>query len=85
MEHTPEVAAVAAWGSYFAGLTGDTATEARLRTCAGQLYTAFSHVITYWTRPQAPASNLDAYRNTPSRKYSWWYKNSSGFAWAMGS
>lgn len=86
MEHAPEVAAVVAWGAYFAGLTGDTAKEAALRTCADQLYTAFSHVITYWTRPQAPTgSNQDAYRNTPHRKYSWWYKNSSGFGWAMGS
>jgi hypothetical protein len=85
MEHAPEVAAVAAWGVYFAGLTGDTATEARLRTCANQLYTAFSHVITYWTRPQAPTgSNQDAYRNTPPRKYPWWYKNSGSFGWAMG-
>jgi hypothetical protein len=86
MEHTPEVAAVVAWGVYFAGQTGDKAKEASLRTCADQLYTAFSHVITYWTRPAAPTgSNQDAYRNTPHRKYSWWYKNSSGFAWAMGS
>jgi hypothetical protein len=85
MEHTSDVAAVVAWGVYFAGLQGDSATAARLRTCADQLYTAFSHVITYWTRPQAPASNQDAYRNTPHRKYTWWFKNSSSFGWAMGS
>ncbi|HEX6686453.1 MAG TPA: hypothetical protein VF062_27020 [Candidatus Limnocylindrales bacterium] len=86
MEHAPEVAATVAWGVYFAALTGDTAKEASLRTCADQLYTAFSHVITYWTRPAAPTgSNQDAYRNTPHRKYTWWYKNSSGFGWAMNS
>jgi hypothetical protein len=85
MEHTPDVAAVAAWGAYFAGLAGDTAKQASLQTCANQLYTALSHVITYWTRPQAPASNKDAYRVTPHRKYTWWYKNFSGFGWAMGS
>jgi hypothetical protein len=84
MEHTPEVGAVAAWGGYFAGVAGDATLAASLRDCANQLYTAFSHVITYWTRPQAPTgSNQDAYRNTPHRKYTWWYKNSSGFGWAM--
>jgi hypothetical protein len=84
MEHAPEVAATVAWGVYFSALAGDTAKEASLRTCADQLYTAFSHVITYWTRPAAPTgSNQDAYRNTPHRKYTWWYKNSSGFGWAM--
>lgn len=85
MEHAPEVAAVAAWGAYFAGLTGDAAKQNSLRRCANDLYTTWSHVITSWTRPAAPGNNQDAYRVDPYRKYGWWFKNSSGFAWAMAS
>jgi hypothetical protein len=85
MEHTPDVAAVAAWGAYFAGLAGDAAKQTRLKQCADDLYTSWSHVITSWTRPAAPESNFDAYRVDPPRKYTWWFKNSSGFSWAMAS
>jgi hypothetical protein len=85
MEHTPDVAAVVAWGAYFAGLAGETQKQATLKQCANNLYTSWSHVITSWTRPSAPASNLDAYRVDPPRKYNWWFKNGGSFAWAMAS
>ncbi|GAA0957435.1 hypothetical protein Vau01_100060 [Virgisporangium aurantiacum] len=85
MEHTPDVAGVVAWGAYFAGVNGDTAKQNSLKQCGNDLYTSWSHVITSWTRPNAPASNLDSYRVNPPRKYTWWFKNSGSFSWAMGS
>ena len=83
-KHAPEVATVAAWGSYFAGVAGDTARESSLKSCANQFYTTFSHVVTYWTNPAGPPVGQDSYRIDPHRKYNWWFKNSSGFGWAMG-
>src|SRR5262249_37410275 len=62
MEHAPDGGAVAAWGAYFAGLNGDTSTQSSLKTCANNLYTTWSYVINYWTRPDNPASNSDAYK-----------------------
>lgn len=82
-EHAFEVASTVAWGAYFAGLKGDAVKQSQLKTCGNELYTTFSHVITYWTRPAAPPLNYDGYRVTPHRKYGWWFKNSSGFQWAM--
>jgi hypothetical protein len=82
-EHAYDVAAVVAWGAYFEGRAGNAARQAQLKTCTNEFYTTFSHVITFWTRPGAPASNADAYRASPHRKYSWWFKNASGFGWAI--
>jgi hypothetical protein len=82
-EHAYDVAAVVAWGAYFEGRAGNAARQTQLRACANEFYTTFSHVITFWTRPGAPSSNADAYRNTPHRKYSWWYKNAASFGWAV--
>jgi hypothetical protein len=84
-EHAPEVGAVVAWGSYFAGLNGDAAKAASLATCANEFYTTWSHVITSRTHPNAPTTtNTDAFGVFPPRKYGWWFKNSGSFAWAMG-
>ncbi|MEZ5404532.1 MAG: DNRLRE domain-containing protein [Bryobacteraceae bacterium] len=82
-EHSFECATTVAWGSYFARQSGDTAEASRLAAVANELYTTFSHVITLWTRPAAPASGYDAFRVNPARKYAWWFKNSSGLQWAL--
>ncbi|MEZ5356549.1 MAG: Ig-like domain-containing protein, partial [Bryobacteraceae bacterium] len=82
-EHAYECATIVSWGSYFARQAGSSTEAARLATVANELYTTFSHVITHWTRPAAPASGYDAFRVTPGRKYGWWFKNSSGFQWAL--
>lgn len=84
-EHSFDVAGTVAWGTYFARLSGEAQASEQLRTCAEDLYTTFSHTITYWTRPGGPAANKDGFRVVPHRKYSWWFKNASGFQWAMAS
>ncbi|MBI2380438.1 MAG: Ig-like domain-containing protein [Gammaproteobacteria bacterium] len=86
-EHAHEVGATVAWGAYFAALAGDNAESTRLAACADEFYLSFSHAITYWTRPGSidVGDGYDAYRVNPHRKYNWWFKNASGFAWAMGA
>ena len=79
-EHAFDTAAIAAWGAYFAARAGAEAEKNLLLSCGNELYTTFSHVITYWTRPN---STSDDYRVNPNRKYNWWFKNASGFSWAM--
>lgn len=81
VEHAPDVAGIAAWGAYFRARAGDAAVSTALGRCANELYTTFDHLITSWTRPGT--ANYDAYRVNPPRKYTWWFKNSSGFGWAM--
>lgn len=83
VEHAHDVAGIAAWGAYFRARAGDTTASAALRGCANELYTTFDHLITNWTRPGT--ANYDAYRVNPPRKYTWWFKNTSGFGWAMAA
>jgi hypothetical protein len=83
-DHAPEVACIAAWGAYFHVMLGEGASVPDVLAKAQELHLTFSHATTYWTRPAAPASaGYDAYRVLPARKYAWWYKNSSGLAWAL--
>lgn len=82
-EHAFDVAAIAAWGAYFELAAGQGTAAQSLARCARELYTTFDHLITSWTRPGT--ANYDAYRVNPARKYSWWFKNSSGFGWAMAA
>lgn len=84
-EHAFDTAAIAAWGRYFAVKNHNQQKATELSVCANELYTTFSHVITHWTRPSSEAvyPGYDAYRLVPPRKYNWWFKNSSGFQWAM--
>lgn len=82
-EHAPEVGAIAAWGAYFRARAQDSAGSAALATCANEFYVTFDHLLTYLTRPGT--ANYDAYRVNPPRRYAWWFKNSSGFGWAMNA
>jgi hypothetical protein len=71
-------------GTYFHQLLGEGSAAPAVLAKAQELRLPFSHAITYWTRPAAPASaGYDGYRVLPARKYAWLYKNSSGLAWAL--
>lgn len=83
VEHAHDVAGIAAWGAYLRARAQDGSGSAALARCANELYTTFDHLITNWTRPGN--ANYDAYRVNPPRKYTWWFKNSSGFGWAMAA
>jgi hypothetical protein len=81
-EHALETASIVAWGAYFAAMAGAEPEKTELLACGDELYTTFSHLVTFWTRPN---STHDDYRVNPNRKYNWWFKNSSGFSWAMAA
>jgi hypothetical protein len=86
IEHSYDVASIAAWGAYFAQLIKkDSVLSASLLECADELYRTFSYTIDEWINPDNPSRrNADAYKVSPPRKYGWWFKNTGSFTWIMG-
>jgi hypothetical protein len=76
VQHAMDVGAVAAWGTYFAELRG--MPDASLRQLADDLYATYEIGVNYWTRPGGTNFNV-----SPPRRYTWEYKNSSSFSWAL--
>jgi hypothetical protein len=35
------------------------------------------HAFRYWIRPNGPNFGLSVYRNSPPRKFNWWFKNNA--------
>jgi hypothetical protein len=76
VQHAMDVGAVAAWATYFAELRGTP--DASLRQLAKDLYATYSVGVNFWTRPGGTNFNV-----SPPRRYTWEYKNSPGFSWAL--
>lgn len=76
VQHAMDVGSVAAWASYFAELRGTP--DASLRQLANELYATYDEGVNYWTRPGGTNFNV-----SPPRRYSWEYKNSASFSWAL--
>ena len=76
VQHAIDVGAVAAWATYFAELRGTP--DASLRQLANNLYTTYDIGVNDWTRPGNTNFNV-----SPPRRYSWEYKNSPSFSWAL--
>lgn len=78
-EHTFEAATGTAWAAYFGGLLDrpDTSLPGLLNELERTQVTA----IQYWTRPNAPASGLSAYRVSPWRKYAMQYREAPSYTW----
>ena len=71
-----DVGAVAAWATYFADLRGTP--DASLRQLANDLYATYDVGVNFWTRPGGTNFNV-----SPPRRYTWEYKNSPSFSWAL--
>src|SRR5262249_46477329 len=66
----------AAWATYFAELRGTP--DASLRQLANDLYATYDVGVNFWTRPGGTNFNV-----SPPRRYTWEYKNSPSFSWAL--
>jgi hypothetical protein len=80
-QHAMDVGIIAAWANYFANVLGTP--DATLAQAANDLYFTHDIGMNYWTRPDAPASGLTAYRVSPWRKYGWEYRTTGSFSWIM--
>jgi glucose/arabinose dehydrogenase len=76
VQHAMDVGAVAAWATYFAELRGTP--DASLRQLSNDLYATYDVGVNYWTRPGGTNFNV-----SPPRRYTWEYKNSTNFSWAL--
>src|SRR5262249_38992627 len=76
VQHALDVGGVAAWATYFAELRGTP--DASLRQLANDLYHTYDVGVNFWTRPGGTNFNV-----SPPRRYTWEYKNSASFAWAL--
>ena len=76
VQHAMDVGAVAAWATYFAELRGTP--DASLRQLANDLYATYDVGVNFWTRPGGTNFNV-----SPPRRYTWEYKNSASFSWAL--
>lgn len=76
VQHAMDVGAVAAWATYFAELRGTP--DASLRQLANDLYATYDTGVNFWTRPGGTNFNV-----SPPRRYTWEYKNSASFSWAL--
>ena len=68
--------AVAAWATYFAEVRGTP--DASLRQLAVDLYATYDLGVNFWT-------SSTSFTVTPPRRYTWEYKNSASFSWALTS
>ena len=80
-EHALSVAGAMAWAYYFSKVTGQQ--DNTLAQAAKELYRSYDYETNDWTRPDAPASGLSAYRNTPWRRYNWTYRTSGSLSWCL--
>ena len=78
VQHALDVGGVAAWASYFAELRGTP--DPSLRQLANDLYRTYDIGVNFWTRPGGTNYNV-----SPPRRYTWEYKNSASFSWALTS
>ena len=76
VQHAMDVGAVAAWATYFDDLRGTP--DASLRQLANDLYATYALGVNFWTRPGGTNFNV-----SPPRRYTWEYKNSASFSWAL--
>src|SRR5262245_65929381 len=75
VQHAMDVGAVAAWATYFADLRGTP--DPSLRQLANDLYATYDVGVNFWT------SSSGGFAVTPPRRYTWEYKNSASFSWAL--
>ena len=75
IQHAMDVGSVAAWATYFDELRGTP--DATLRQLATDLYATYDGEVNGWT------STGSGFYVSPPRQYSWQYKNSPTFSWAM--
>jgi hypothetical protein len=78
VQHAMDVGAVAAWATYFNDLRGTP--DASMRQLATDLYATYDVGVNFWTRPGGTNFNV-----SPPRRYTWEYKNSPSFSWALTS
>src|SRR4029079_11035892 len=78
VQHAMDVGAVAAWATYFDDFRGTP--DPSLRQLAGDLYATYDVGVNFWTRPGGTNFNV-----SPPRRYTWEYKNSPSFSWALTS
>ncbi len=76
VQHALDVGAIAAWATYFAELRG--APDTSLRQLANDLYSTYDVGVNFWTRPGGTNFNV-----SPPRRYTWEYKNSASYSWAL--
>jgi len=76
VQHAMDVGGVAAWATYFAELRGTP--DPSLRQLANDLYATYDVGVNFWTRPGGTNFNV-----SPPRRYTWEYKNSPSFSWAL--
>jgi hypothetical protein len=76
VQHAMDVGAVAAWATYFDELRGTP--DPSLRQLANDLYATYDVGVNFWTRPGGTNFNV-----SPPRRYTWEYKNSASFSWAL--
>ena len=74
VQHAMDVGAVAAWATYFADLRGTP--DASLRQLANDLYSTYQIGVNFWT-------SSTSFTVQPPRRYTWEYKNSASFSWAL--
>src|SRR5262249_40324615 len=76
VQHAMDVGAVAAGATYFDELRGTA--DASMRQLATDLYSTYDVGVSFWTRPGGTNFNV-----SPPRRYTWEYKNSASFSWAL--
>src|SRR5262249_26266735 len=74
VQHAMDVGMVAAWATYFDELRGTP--DPSMRQLANDLYATYDVGVNFWT-------SSTGYTVTPPRRYTWEYKNSASFSFAM--
>ena len=83
-EHAIDVTKILALAYYFSRQSGQP--DISYLTPLSKLYhTQADKTFLHWIRPTAPASLLAAYRLSPPRKFSWWFRTTSNLDFLVGT
>jgi hypothetical protein len=82
MEHGVDVSKIFALAYFFTKQAGSPSSVylGRFEELADTGQAAFN----YWTRPNAPASGLTAFRLSPARKFNWWFRTTADRDFLLG-
>lgn len=82
-EHSIDVAKIMASAYYFSRQQGEANNE-YLETMSKLYSTQMNLTFKHWMRTTAPALGYTAYRMSPPRKFSWWFRTTSNMDFLVG-
>ncbi|MCI2282240.1 Ig-like domain-containing protein [Colwellia sp. MSW7] len=83
LEHGIDVIKIFSSAYFYSCFIGDC-DESFLYTISRLYTTAFSQIVPYWIRPDAPSLYLSSYRLGPPRKFNWWFNITANNDFLLG-